>query len=164
MTDIEERFLDLLIVKQMKYAEIEKELNVNRKQVSKWWDDLKVERVKLAKVRAIWLKKFASTDFWVFHKWFVETERKCCYCDITEVEIKKLIEANQINTKRLTTRGRSLELERKNPNEPYDNIKNLAYCCYWCNNAKTDEFSVEEFSAIGEEVKKVWKKRLSAID
>jgi len=32
--------------------------------------------------------------------------------------------------------------------------------CYWCNNAKTDEFDGDEFKEIGEAIKKVWKKRL----
>ncbi len=160
MTDTEKSFLDLAVVKQMKYADIEKELGVDRKQVSKWWDDFKITREEISNIRKIWRKKFKDTDFWVFHKRFVEMERKCCYCGITEVEIKHLIEVNQINTKRLKNRGKKLELERKKPNESYDNIENLAYCCYWCNNAKTDEFSVEEFADIGKEINKIWKKRL----
>ena len=32
--------------------------------------------------------------------------------------------------------------------------------CYWCNNAKTDEFSPEEFKPIAEGIRKAWNERL----
>lgn len=32
--------------------------------------------------------------------------------------------------------------------------------CYWCNNAKTDEFTFEEFEEIGKSFGLVWNKRL----
>ena len=52
-----------------------------------------------------------------------------------------------------------MEVDRKKPNEEY-HIKNLALCCYWCNNAKTDEFSEEDFKVIGSVIRIVWNKRL----
>jgi 5-methylcytosine-specific restriction endonuclease McrA len=56
-----------------------------------------------------------------------------------------------------------LELERKKPNESYDNTDNLVLCCYWCNNAKTDEFTEEEFKEIGKVIGKIWQTRLQRI-
>ena len=53
-----------------------------------------------------------------------------------------------------------LEIDRKRPNEEYT-TDNSVLCCYWCNNAKTDEFCATEFKAIGEEIGKIWRKRLS---
>ncbi|KOH46766.1 hypothetical protein NC99_04170 [Sunxiuqinia dokdonensis] len=35
------------------------------------------------------------------------------------------------------------------------------FSCYWCNNAKTDTFSSEEFKIIGKEIGKIWEKRLT---
>ena len=54
-----------------------------------------------------------------------------------------------------------IELKRAILKEPYDNLKNLVFSCYWCNNAKTDTFSSEEFKIIGKEIGKIWKKRLT---
>lgn len=159
MTEIKVKFLTLSVIKQMKYADIEKELGVSGSQLTQWWNELKVEREALSKNRKIWRKKFENTDFWDFNKWYTESERKCCYCDITEPEIKELIKAQQITTKRLTTRGRRLEIERKEPNQPYDNIENLVFSCYWCNNAKSDEFTFDEFLEIGKQIGKIWKQR-----
>lgn len=160
MTDIEKEFLNLAVIRQLKYEDIEKILSVSRKQLTQWWDDFKIERERLSKIRKIWIKKFENTDYWVFEKWYTETERKCFYCKITESEIKELKEANKIRTKRWDTRGRSLEIERKEPNKQYDNIENLIYSCYWCNNAKTDEFTPEEFLEIGVRIGEIWKQRL----
>jgi hypothetical protein len=65
-----------------------------------------------------------------------------------------------LNNKR-TTRGRTLEIDRKIADESYSNIANLTYSCYWCNNAKTDTFTEEEFKIIGQAIGSVWKQRLN---
>jgi len=92
-----------------------------------------------------------------------DKNRECSYCKITENEISKLINSCSIKTKRLSTRGRSMEVDRINPHLGYtkDNI-NLS--CYWCNNAKTDEFLEDEFKNIAKEIRKVWKGRLKNSD
>jgi len=84
--------------------------------------------------------------------------RKCHYCGITEEMIRKLIQKQKLYKKR--ERGFILELDRKKPNEEYT-MNNSVLCCYWCNNAKTDEFCANEFKKIGEEIGKIWEKRLS---
>jgi hypothetical protein len=68
--------------------------------------------------------------------------------------------AEPLNNKRSKTRGKTLELDRKIPNESYNNIENLALCCYWCNNAKTDTFTHEEFLIIGKSIGTIWQQRL----
>jgi hypothetical protein len=35
-------------------------------------------------------------------------------------------------------------------------------CCYWCNNAKTDEFTPTEFKFIGQMIGNIWNTRLRA--
>ena len=96
-----------------------------------------------------------------FYTWYLSHEPKCYYCDITETQIKLLIDSERLTTKRLSTRGRKLELDRKEPNMEYDNFKNIVFACYWCNNAKTDTFTEEEFLEVGKVFKTIWKQRLN---
>jgi len=90
---------------------------------------------------------------------FVRAKLKCEYCHITEEGIQALINAHQLNTKK-DTRGWSLEIDRKKPNFEYTK-ENCVWCCYWCNNAKTDEFSYDEFKKIGKVIESIWDGRLS---
>ncbi len=82
---------------------------------------------------------------------------KCHYCDITIEMINELIDKGKIYKKQ-ATRGFTLEIDRIRPNEEYKE-NNCVLCCYWCNNAKTDEFSGEEFEKIGTVIGKIWKER-----
>jgi hypothetical protein len=84
---------------------------------------------------------------------------KCEYCDITIPEIEALADKEMLFKKNL--RGWSLEIDRKNSNHEY-RPDNCIMACYWCNNAKTDEFTHEEFIEIGKAIKVVWEKRLKA--
>ena len=159
---IKKRFLRLAVIEQKKYEDITKTLGVERKQLSKWWDELKNEREAITEIRRLWVrKKITKIQFPDFYDWYVGQAQKCYYCGITEEEIKNLVDSNKIMTKRLLTRGKRLELERKEPNKPYDDLENLVLCCYWCNNAKTDEFTEDEFRKIGVEIGKALKRRLT---
>ncbi|MCD6366675.1 MAG: hypothetical protein J7L46_03955, partial [Bacteroidales bacterium] len=71
-----------------------------------------------------------------------------------------LLKENKIQTKRIYSRGKHMEVDRTAPNGKYE-IKNIELCCYWCNNAKTDEFSEKEFICIANAIKKVWCDRLN---
>ncbi len=98
-----------------------------------------------------------------FEKWYgVDSkDRQCEYCLIRESEIKDLINQGKIYTKRLTTRGRTMEVDRKDPKGHYQ-INNLVMSCYWCNNAKTDEFSYAETIQKKGKAYSIWKKRLNS--
>lgn len=86
-------------------------------------------------------------------------EEKCFYCGLNEDTINEMLKKNLFNTVRFYyNRGRSLEIDRKNPFLGYKE-NNIVYCCYWCNNAKTDEFDDKEFKAIGSVINLIWKKR-----
>ena len=88
-----------------------------------------------------------------------EKSQECGYCHTTKKELDELIRVEKIFTRRLSTRGRSLEVDQIHPGKGY--VKgNLILSCYWCNNAKTDEFSAEEFKPIGLEIGKSLRKRL----
>ena len=81
----------------------------------------------------------------------------CHYCGITVPEIEKLADRQQLYKK--VDRGWSLEIDRINSNYEYKR-NNCVMACYWCNNAKTDEFTEEEFLEVGKAIRKVWNMRL----
>lgn len=162
MTKDQEKFLHLAVIEQKKYDEISEIMGIPRSVFAPWWEKCKEEREKLSKIRQIWSRKCQdkNLDFWDFHKWFTSAEQKCHYCGITPEEIMNLYDNDLLTTKRIVTRGKSLEIERLEPNKTYEDINNLVLCCYWCNNAKTDEFTVEEFKPIGKVMRKIWDERL----
>jgi hypothetical protein len=84
----------------------------------------------------------------------------CAYCHITQTQFETLQQAGQLHTKRLRTRGTSFEIDCRRPELGYTE-GNLALCCYWCNNAKTDEFSDAEFQPIADAMALVWRHRLA---
>lgn len=90
-------------------------------------------------------------------------DRQCHYCGITEEIIKQMIEKSEIKTKRLITRGRTMEVDRINPYGDYSE-NNIILSCYWCNNAKSDEFTYEEFKEnIAPRIRDIWIKRFGDI-
>jgi len=159
-------FLKLAALEQVNYDEISKILEVSRKIMTDWEKENKSEYKKLANVRRLYLRKeITNLTLREFCEWYSFQDRKCFYCDITESDIKKLITQNSITTKRLITRGRKLEIDRRRPNLKYDQISNLVLSCYWCNNAKTDEFTDIEFkSYIAPGIKQIWKDRINKIE
>ena len=87
----------------------------------------------------------------------VLSQNECDYCGITEKEIQELASKHQLFKK--NERGWKLEMDRKNSNFEYSKT-NCVMSCYWCNNAKTDEFTHKEFKIIGKAIRKVWEERL----
>lgn len=91
-----------------------------------------------------------------------DQERTCGYCKINEDEFGRIIDKELISTKRLSTRGRTMEVDQMDPNKGYRR-ENLILTCYWCNNAKTDEFTYKEFIPIGESIGQIFRDRLDGI-
>ena len=89
-------------------------------------------------------------------------EEKCAYCGIHVDQIKALGENKKLNNKRSDTRGYTLEIDRMLPNLEYSK-ENCCMACYWCNNAKPDEFSPKEFKPIARGINEIWNKRLETI-
>ena len=88
--------------------------------------------------------------------------RVCQYCETSESDLIELRVKGLIRTKRYT-RGWTLEIDRIEPNKEY-NKDNLILACYWCNQAKTDEFSHDEFIPVGKVIGEIWKKRKIELD
>ena len=97
-----------------------------------------------------------------FEIWYESKEKKCAYCGITEQESELLFNRYPGRT-RGGRRGKSLELERKVPSSLYDDLGNFDLACYWCNNAKSNYFTIEEFTEIAQTIARVNKKRLSLL-
>ena len=91
-----------------------------------------------------------------FINWYTRKPKKCCYCGCTSKELDKFYE--NTNSKRKNTRGKTLEIERKK-DKPYSQ-DNCDFSCYWCNNAKSDVFSPDEFHRIGKAIGKVIREKL----
>ena len=110
--------------------------------------------------------KFYKKDVWDDYE-TKEIEKilkpQCCYyCKIDLDDIYNLSENLELYSKRAYyNRGFSFELDRKQPNKIYS-PSNIVLSCYWCNNAKTDEFDEEEFEPIGDAIREAWNVRLSA--
>lgn len=84
----------------------------------------------------------------------------CTYCGISKERIAQLGISAKLRNKRSETRGYELEIDRKNPNLEYTK-DNCCMSCYWCNNAKTDEFTVAEFKEIARGINRAWNSRLN---
>ncbi|MBK0403062.1 hypothetical protein I5M27_08690 [Adhaeribacter sp. BT258] len=97
---------------------------------------------------------FENTTFEQFEEWFDETtfNQGCNYCGTTNHRSLELYQMQRAGLRPDATRGgkrgKRLELDRVDPRQPYDNLQNLVWCCYWCNNAKSNFFTAEEFKPI----------------
>ena len=87
-------------------------------------------------------------------------ELACEYCELTETEFQRLIDRGLVRTKRLSTRGSTFEFDCREPEHGYTK-DNVALCCYWCNNAKTDEFTPTEFKPMATAMAAIWRQRLA---
>ena len=129
------------------------------KAIKAWWventDDLKTYEAHHYQHHCISAAAFATL--------FTPEPPACAYCHITQAQFETLIQAGQVQTKRLRTRGTSLEFDCQIPELGYIE-GNVVLCCYWCNNAKTDEFSAEEFQPIADALALVWRQRLAGLE
>lgn len=92
-----------------------------------------------------------------FQERFFTEPRKCVYCGIKEEQLKDLCK----QTKR-SGRGDRLEYDRINDEKDYA-IDNVVLACYWCNNAKSDEYSPAEFKEIARGINRVWNHRFGIL-
>jgi hypothetical protein len=94
-----------------------------------------------------------------FVAWYKKKENKgCAYCGLTKEELNIIAKKNLLPSSRSLKRGKSFEVDRINPKGGYVK-KNCCLSCYWCNNAKSDVFTFDEFKPIGEAMAKVIRKK-----
>jgi 5-methylcytosine-specific restriction endonuclease McrA len=158
LSPIEQTFIDSVYVKLKTFQEVAELLAVDRATITKMNLALEAKWKPIAATRKKWKTKEIEGNFWDFYFWHSTAEQKCHYCGVTQEELNELHQIGILNNR--PTRGRTFEIDRKKPDEKYSNLENLAICCYWCNNAKTDTFTEDEFMNIGKAIGMVWKKRL----
>ena len=158
LDNLQRSFIDTVYIQLKTFSETVELLSADLTTIRQLNKDLEPHWRPITKIRDKWKIKKVGGNFWDFCHWYLTAEKCCYYCGITQDELNHL-HALGLNNKR-TTRGKTLEIERKIPDERYSNISNLTYSCYWCNNAKTDTFTEEEFKIIGRAISSVWKQRL----
>lgn len=84
----------------------------------------------------------------------------CGYCGISIEQINELSSIDELYTKR--SRGYTLEVDQIDAYGHYSDDNCIA-SCYWCNNAKTDEFTKKDFEPIALAIRSVWNSRLPNI-
>ncbi len=157
---IQQNFIDIVYVQKKTFAEASLLMNEKKEVIRQLNKDLQSYWRPITKSYNKWRVKEIGGSFWDFNYWYITTDPSCHYCGITQENLTLLHTLGLVDNKR-TTRGKTLEIDRKVPNERYNNLQNLTYSCYWCNNAKTDTFTEEEFMIVGEAISKIWKKRLN---
>jgi hypothetical protein len=107
---------------------------------------------------------FETTTFEQFEAWFNQSNfyKGCKYCSTTNERSMELYdlqrEGQRPDGTRGGRRGKRLEIDRKDAMQHYDNLDNLVWACYWCNNAKSNFFTDIEFAPIAKEIGKALKK------
>ena len=108
---------------------------------------------------------FVYTKLEQFCQWYNQEvfNEGCKYCGLTNEGSLNLYQMQRNGQRHDATRGgkrgKRLELDRRDPKLPYDDLHNIVWCCYWCNNAKSNFFSHIEFQpiaiAIGQVLRKI---------
>ncbi|MDP3445518.1 MAG: hypothetical protein Q8T08_21880 [Ignavibacteria bacterium] len=97
-----------------------------------------------------------------FLQWYLDEEKKCCYCGIKENDLSKYFHSENEQYKDARQRGQYLEIERVVTAPKSKNIytlDNTKLACYVCNNAKSDFLSTKDFEPIALGIHNFWKKQ-----
>ncbi|MCV3419308.1 hypothetical protein L8T85_00035 [Campylobacter lari] len=123
------------------YEVVRKKYKINK--------DIKDENEKFGAIDKIVEEKFK--DMKNFAMWYEKaylkieskSKLKCHYCGIDEEKLKNLFE-NKLITSKKPSFNSSLQIERLDPDQGY-NEENCVLACCICNNAKSDMISAENF-------------------
>lgn len=114
--------------------------------------------LKNGEVKEKIIEGFETASLSDFKNWFNQSNyyKGCYYCQTSSekslVLYQKALAGERYNWTRGGKRGKRLELDRKDPSKKYDELSNLVWCCYWCNNAKTNFFTESEFMPIAKAI------------
>lgn len=152
-----EIFFEKLFINSELADDICHALNITRKEYSEYAKRLDNNRKNeiqiIRRIRSLYHNKkniegFRFKNFNHFYKWYRTQyeiqEGKCYYCKTDEKVIANLFEKKFQNRKR-TTRGKHLEIERRDATDNLYNEENCVLACYFCNNDKSDIFEENEY-------------------
>ena len=86
--------------------------------------------------------------------WYHSQEKKCAYCEISEVDCQKIVVSGLLKSSRFPQNGKTyrgkargmwLEVDRINPCDKFYHKENCVLACYFCNNDKSDIFSFDQY-------------------
>ncbi|MCF6244005.1 MAG: hypothetical protein L3J43_03095 [Sulfurovum sp.] len=160
MTNNQHEFINLYSFQKKTYPEIEKSMNISRKELQGLRDE-EVNKL-ISDIQKIY-KKFTGkrkdafkNNFKEFYDWYEKQPQECGYCGISQEALYKLfnkdkrvlpyLDSIKTYTKSPKRSSGTLEIERKNSSLPYD-CANIILACPLCNNAKSnliDEKSWED--------------------
>jgi len=160
MTEEQYRFIELYSFKKNNYSEIEKVMDINRKQLlnlrSKDVNTL-IEHIQNIYTKFTDKRKDVfNHDFQKFYNWYENQGQKCGYCEVTQKELYQIfnkdrrilpyLESTRKYKKAPKRSSGTLEIERLDSSDNYNN-ENIILACPLCNNAKSnliDEVSWRE--------------------
>lgn len=95
-------------------------------------------------------RQFTKQQFFKWHN--EQILQGCYYCGLQEKEQQNIIESKILESKRFYTtkngtRGKHLEIDRKDPVGPYSE-GNCVLACYFCNNDKSDIFQADDYKKV----------------
>jgi len=92
-------------------------------------------------------KKIKKDFRYLFIEKYEEKDIICCYCKTDIRVIQKLIKERILNPRRCNTgfRGIHLEVEHMDGDNTNHERENISFCCYFCNNDKSNNIDHETF-------------------
>jgi hypothetical protein len=118
--------------------------NYNQEQVTRLENYYRTNRRKLV----------GFETFNQFNQWFNQAsdnnQHKCHYCNISILDIRRLINSGIINGRLVrggSLRGPNFEIDRMDPFGEY-NQDNCVLSCYYCNNDKSNTFSYTTYKNV----------------
>lgn len=151
---------DLVLLYTATYWQQKRDYQIEGKTVDVIYHEMKELRLQHTELIAALQKEYTLDRFPSIFP-FQDFEQltascKCAFCGISLEEVEVLADKGMLYKK--NDRGWSLGIDRLNSNYEYTK-ENCVMACYWCNNAKTDEFTKEEFLEIAKAIRKVWQAR-----
>ena len=159
MTEQQIQYIELYSFKKKNYPEIEKEMNISRKELRALLTHEVMEyRQHIQKIYKKYNKERSKAfpRFKDFFNWYEKQEQICGYCGVSQVDLYKIFKKNNgilpyiIPTKEYEKEPKrssgTLEIERLDSSEKYGE-DNIILACPLCNNAKSnliDEVSWRE--------------------
>ena len=141
-------------LKEKRIKEIAKDMELNISIIKKVRGifNRKTKDKKIIKEKSWKFDSFQSFYNW-YKKEYEEGKGCCSYCGISEEVVRELVIQEILKSARFPkngkpargrSRGLSLEVDRKKPENGYES-GNCALCCYFCNNDKSDVFTDVEY-------------------